>query len=1016
MALLSKFLIFEKPMPTIKNTHFLTVFFWLLFRQLPVSGQGVLFSSFFAEKDLSSQNITCFLQDSRGFMWIGTQDGLNCFNGKTIKIYKHDYLDPNSLADNLIINMCEDKEGAIWVATAWGISKFDPKRLLFRNFDQDQKGEGLGYKVNVYVDKKNNVWATAGSLFLFNKTSGHFEKKHVRLSSKFGNAEAPKLYSGIFEDSQRRYWVTCNDNLYRYFPEENLFTALTAPHKKAFYQPVREDPEGNLYCGSWDGGLFRINATTGRLELLEKNGLHTCYASQRLNGNKLLWHGNTLASYNQATGAQMHYIPNTDDPYSRRNDDVSALLVDAQQQLWIGYSTKGIQIVSPPNQVFKTYMLSEDKNWFPTVNSFVRGKNYAYAGSWHNYSLVRLDTDYKPLKTWKTLVPRVKEISNNISDGWTDPDGNIWFSSELGLIKFNENTEKSELFQLDSSVCKNNFFLQILPEGDSVLWLSGYFNGLTRFSLKTKTFKNWLSRERVLFWSMARDKTGMLWLANNSGILTGYDPKNNRFVEHRYTKFTENSIYSYILYDQVSDVLWIASSNGLLKVDRKTFEGRLFTEKDNLPTSQINALQFDSQHRLWMATNKGLCFYDPKQNTFKSFFSNNGLPGNVLNQLFQMQSDGKLLIGCKGGISVLQTNAIHTESFIPSILIDNIYEAGTILPIQIKNKRKTIELAYDQDNIQIEFSSNDLINSEDNQLLFRLEGFDNKWHTAQNGIVNYSNLAPGKYLFHVSGIHHGGIRSKQDDYLAILIHPPVWKTTWFILIVILLLFSITLLAARYVFTRNFREKILILEKEQAIEKERSRISQDMHDELGSGLTKISIMSEVAMKQLENPDKAKNQLETISSSSRELVDNLQDIIWILNSRNDSLENLCAYLQEYVLKYFEAFDIHVRVDFPEAIVPMKLSEDQRRNVLLVFKESFNNISKHSGCTQVNLSMRTKGRKVMFLLTDNGKGFDKKNVRHFANGLLNMKKRMLSINGSFEITSSPNQGTRSDLSFEA
>jgi signal transduction histidine kinase/ligand-binding sensor domain-containing protein len=998
----------------IKTKYILSVALFTVFISANLKGdeiKNILFSSFFAEKNLSSPNITCFFQDSKGYMWIGTENGMNYFNGKTIKVFKHDYLNKNSLPDNLIGSICEDKEGNIWIGTGRGISKLNPGLLIFENYFFDDEGKSLGFKPNVYVDKENSTWVFSTELFELNKAKNCFEKKQFRAAG-LKNISSPKLFTGIFEDSKKRYWVTCDDNLYLYFPKEGTFEPFTVLKNKTLFFPVKEDSRGNLYCGTWNGGMFKINTVHRSLEAVENIGIHCCYTSQELNGEPMLWYGNRLCSYNLNTRHVTSYPYNNADSYSPRNGELSVLFVDAQNQLWIGYATKGIQIVSPSNQVFKTYTISEKEDMFPSVNAFIQTKRYAYIGGWYNNSLVRLDKKFKPLKTWRTLIPCYTKYENNISDAWADPHGNIWFTSTYGLIKFDELTEKTELFKLDTLVSPKSHFLQILPEGDSVLWLTGYFSGLSRFSLNTKKFQNWGGKTRLLYWAITRDNSGIIWLADNSGVLTGFDPNNKTFFVKKYRHLTENAIYYSVLFDSTRNALWIASTNGLLKVDRKTFAGKLFTEKDNLPINQVNALQFDLRHRLWIATNKGLCFYDPEQNVFKTFFSHNGLPNNVLNQLFKMQPGGELFIGCNDGFSVLKTDEISLDAFQQMVIIDKVYESGKLVPATIQDNQKTIELHYDQNTLQIEFSSNDLINSEDNQLLYKLEGFDDKWYTAQNGIVNYSKLAPGKYLFQVTGINHSGIKSKHDDSLSIVINPPFWKTTWFIALISLCLLSLISLASRYVFTRILREKILILEKEQAIEKERRRISQDMHDELGSGLTKISIMSEVAIAEINNPARAKNQLENISASSRELVDNLQDIIWILNLKNDSLENICPYIREYALKYFEPFDIHVDVEFPDKISSIKLSEDQRRNILLVFKETFNNISKHSGCRQVKLKMTEHQNVISFTITDNGKGFDKNKIRSFANGLQNMKKRMADINGTFEIRSAPQQGTSSEF----
>ncbi|MEQ1553254.1 MAG: histidine kinase [Ferruginibacter sp.] len=208
---------------------------------------------------------------------------------------------------------------------------------------------------------------------------------------------------------------------------------------------------------------------------------------------------------------------------------------------------------------------------------------------------------------------------------------------------------------------------------------------------------------------------------------------------------------------------------------------------------------------------------------------------------------------------------------------------------------------------------------------------------------------------------------------------------------------------------------IILEKQLALENERNRISQDMHDDLGSGLTKIAILSEVVKKQFENPEKAKPQLEKIADTSRELVDSLQDIIWILNTKNDTVESLSAYLREYGLKYFEPLNIKINFDYPNLFSITTLTEEQRRNTYLTIKEIFNNIAKHAQCNTVYVNMCEQENEIIIQINDNGIGFDINHTRQFANGLKNMKTRIEIVGGKFIIQSKINEGTQIIIIFK-
>jgi signal transduction histidine kinase len=323
-----------------------------------------------------------------------------------------------------------------------------------------------------------------------------------------------------------------------------------------------------------------------------------------------------------------------------------------------------------------------------------------------------------------------------------------------------------------------------------------------------------------------------------------------------------------------------------------------------------------------------------------------------------------------------------------------------------------IDLPYYKNNLSFEFAIADFINSEDNQLLYQLEGWDKNFVQSKKGVISYNKLPPGKYTFKVIGINHNGIKNGAGDAVTVIIHPPFWDTRWFIILASVVLLSAFVVAIRYISQRNLKEKLLRLEKEQAVEKERNRISRDMHDDLGSGLTKIAIMSEVVKKQIHEPEKAKQQLENISQSSRELVDSLQDIIWVLNPKNDTLESLAAYIREYALKFFEPFSVDVQFSYPEKFYDIKLSEETRRNIFLAIKESFNNIGKHAWCNKVRIFIDFIPGEVRIILQDDGKGFDVANTRQFSNGLVNMKNRIEQVGGQYEIASEPGKGTRTKI----
>jgi signal transduction histidine kinase/ligand-binding sensor domain-containing protein len=985
--------------------------------------QSYLLSSLPAEKELSSQQVTCFFQDSKGFMWIGTEDGLNLYNANSIKIFKHDIKNKNSLPDNFVQAICEDGEGYIWVSLATGVSRLNTQTLRFQNFSGDTGKNSFGYKCKIFTDTKKNIWVAGDGLFKFDKPSQQFQHIENTYSNAIHGSRNANRLTGFCEDSKGRYWISTFDGLFLYHDENRSFTRFdTAPtddnYKKfgIIFLPVQEDSAGNLWVGTWTYGMFKILPGEKKLQAVEKGGVHLVYASQQLNHTDLLWYsGDGLTSLDKTNGRTEKVVHENDNPYSLRNDGISALYTDRQDQLWIGYASQGVQLLSPGNQLIKKYDLQipgPKKDQVGSVNAILQQNDGFFIGGWYKAALVRVDKDFHIKKSWQHLPENLSQAPSNVSDMYADKKGCLWISTFNGLVCLDEKKETTRLFRFDSSVSGNNRFLDILPEGDSVLWLSGYNNGLARFSMNTHQFELFGTAPRPIVWKIASDKNDMIWCASNSGNLLRFDKQKKNFTTVSFDTLTEASTYYDLTYDSSQHVLWVASSNGLLKVQLADLKARLFTEKEGLPTNSINVLEWGSHQQLWIGSNRGLSLFNPDKNSFRNFYTHNGLATDIIDHRLYMDPQGKLFIGGDSYVMMINTLLLNDKTEKTRAYITAITESDSLLQPMMKGGKKTVELSYYRNNLSFDFAMPDYINSGDNQLLYMLEGWDKDFLLTKKGVINYNKLPPGEYVFRVKGIDHAGIKTEEEDIITIIIHPPFWKTGWFVSLVAVAVLTVFIFVIRYISQRNLKEKLLRLEKEQAVEKERNRISRDMHDDLGSGLTKIAILSEVAKRQLPEPLKAKEQLENISASSRELVDNLQDIIWVLNPKNDTLDNLAAYIREYALKFFEPFQTTLTFNFPEEIPNVYLTEEQRRNIFLIVKESCNNIARHAWCNSVIIDLILAGKQLEIKISDDGKGFDMEKVRTFANGLQNMQNRMQQIGGSYEIVSKPGHGTSTRL----
>ena len=325
------------------------------------------------------------------------------------------------------------------------------------------------------------------------------------------------------------------------------------------------------------------------------------------------------------------------------------------------------------------------------------------------------------------------------------------------------------------------------------------------------------------------------------------------------------------------------------------------------------------------------------------------------------------------------------------------------------DEKKEIQLSYRDNEIDINFVALDYTQPGENKYAYKMEGLDREWVEAgTQRFARYTNLEPGEYLFLVKACNNDGVWNERGASVRITIVPPFWVTSWFLSLVFIFAVSAIGGGVRYLELRKIKRRMQTLEAEHVLDRERTRISQDMHDEVGSTLTRIAILGELAQRNIGRPEETKVQLQKISEMSRHVIDNLGEIVWALNPQNDTLDNLLVYTRQYVGEYIEMTSIHCALDFPDTPPPIPLSAETRRNIFLTVKEAVHNIVKHAGATEVCIQCMLTDTLLCIIIKDNGKGFSLAANSKHGNGLTNMRKRIDDINGVMVMSSAPASGT--------
>ena len=417
----------------------------------------------------------------------------------------------------------------------------------------------------------------------------------------------------------------------------------------------------------------------------------------------------------------------------------------------------------------------------------------------------------------------------------------------------------------------------------------------------------------------------------------------------------------------------------------------------------VYGVLLDDKDGIWVSHNKGLTQIKQNSDNLVTYNFEDGLQSNEFNTGAYFKSmDGELFFGGIRGVTGFYPRNFRNNPFTPHVIIkrlevlDKPFKSDTTISLLRK-----VELPYNQNTIAIEYVPLEFTNPLKNKVQYMLEGADEDWLMAGNqSVARYTNLRPGNYIFKVKACNNDEVWNTVPTTLEIVIRIPFWQSLWFRFLLLLLVLGIAYYFSALYLDYKIRNEKLKLEKEQAVDQERARISSDMHDDLGSGLSTIRLLSEIAKRKIKDTGQTK-EIERISEAAGELVDKMSEIIWAMSSSNDSLANLIAYIRSFAADFLEHAHIQHHFIIPENIPNVKLSGGTRRHIYLAVKESLHNVLKHSKATDVIIEVKVF-KNMTIMIKDNGKGFDPEKVRLFGNGIKNIEKRMQQVNGQADIIS--------------
>jgi signal transduction histidine kinase/ligand-binding sensor domain-containing protein len=955
-------------------------------------------------------------KDKQGFLWIATGNGLNRYDGVEMKLYKPSLEPQKGQMQGRVIRsrLLEDEKGQIWFSTDLVLHAFNKQKETF------SKHPLIAGKGQNEIEKfANPVIKLGDHLWLANATDGVFDlntqtNKMIAypLIEKDENGNPIQLmYHGVY-DNNGKLWFASNKGL--------LCFDITAKRWQRFLRgrslySICYSKDTIYVCEGKEMIWFHKTIfQSGACGLIDKDGfsrglIHCLYTDVKQNtwmgdenGNVYCkWFGN--AGFNWVGNINGNVRPKSHYP-------VYCFFADSSNIVWVGAYTLGLLKAEKDQQSFKSYPQAGSNTNDLYVNSiYENSADEILIGTFENGLMVYNKKTNKASELTLPCERPEQPYSKSVQLIQEDSKGNVW-TSKSGFLFVKE---KGNKFFLPIKIPPPSNALQV-PQ----MWSMAEYKNTLLIGTTIGLYQVWKTNgkyEIKYLSQFGQDRVFNIWIAPSGEVWIAYESGGivvYKSVEQpAKTKhlFAATNVRS-ILFDKEHQLHWIASSSGLIAFHSRSGRYKNFTENDGLLNSYVYGVLQDGD-QLWASTSYGLSRASVvfSNNSvlptlhFTNFTTSDGLPDNVFNaRAFYRSVSGCFYFGTTKAVTWFKPLEIKSTQPAPAIrmidLLVNDKRPDTLLAPEYIDK---LSLGYKQNNLFFRFRAIDFENPESISYAYKLEGWDKDWiYSKQLNEVRYSNLPHGSYVFSIKAENGAGRWTDRPYTIAINIQPPFWKTWWFYMLVGMAVLYAAIAITKSVSQRKLRRQLREIEKQRAVEHERNRISKDMHDEIGSGLTHIALLSELLQTQRKSGEEIKKDVGDISASARKLVESMSEIIWALNPQNDTLENLLAYLREQTLASFEPFDINYSIEFPDAVPFVSLSNEQRRNLFLVAKEALNNALKHSGAKEMKLSMEYKDETIHFYITDNGKGFDKSKIKIASNGLRNMQKRMNDVRGTFSL----------------
>lgn len=1014
----------------------------ILFHFTDASSQidDIRFDRLTVNDGLSQSTVNAILQDRYGYMWFGTQDGLNRFDGYNFFIFRNDIDDTTTISDNWIWCIFEDHLGEMWIGTYHGgLNRYDRNKNKFKSYRHNIL-DSLSISGNniscITEDKKGIIWVGTwgGGLNRYDRVSDKFIRigtdsisndglssqnircmlfdrdgllwigtwngldvynphthqiKHYKHDSNNAKSISGNRIVSVFEDSKGNIWIsTFAEGLNKFVHNKNEFIRFMHSDKNINsissnqVGEITEDNQGNLLIATRNGGLNRFDVTS-----------ETFTSSQHEKNN-----------------------------FSNLNDDVIfSVYRDQKDGIWIGTSGGGVNYHNPMRYKFYHHKTLNNQ----MVRSISEDKNgYIWIGTNGN-GLICYDKKNESITNFKHNAYDRQSISHNsVMALLEDSRGNLWIGTDGGgLDLYDRSTHRFIHHQsdiTDKNSISNNYIMTLYESKNGNIWIGTSGGGLNVYETDKKIFSNYKLSGGYI-WSIAEDSYGEIWVGTWGAGLNRFNPeiKTNKIYQHELADsktISNNTVLS--IYEDRNKNIWLGTNGGgLNRFDRNTETFKHFTEKNGLPNNVVYGILEDVNGNLWLSTNKGLSCFNPNTRSFKNYDVRDGLQSDEFNQGAYLKSkSGEFYFGGINGVSSFHPERIISNNNIPQIVITDFKVFDKHIQLNSSLEMITeIHLSYKQNFFSFEFAALDYTIPEKNEYAYILEGYDNDWvNSGTRRYAAYTNLDGGEYLFRVKACNNDGVWNTEGRSVKIIITPPFYEKWWARLIIATIIISSGYLFLQFRLAKLKKEKITQQELSKRFiefqEQERQRIASELHDSLGQNL----LIIKNSLHQCEDKIPSQNiseELREISELAQESIDEVREISYDLHPHTLDRLGLQKGIQSSINKFVQVTPINILQEIDE--INNLFTSIEEIHIFRIIQEALNNVVKHSKATECKVIVKKQNDRLNIHVIDNGIGFDVDDLmsshdtlKNF--GISNISERVKFLKGELNIQSSPGNGT--------